>query len=250
MTTEAKPAEIDDTTVGLRLDDRDEVEALLEAARDQQALLLRLDQQPAMFVDHEVAIEAPDFDFRFTGRPVQVFERAGGCDVVFQVEPWPVAKQRELERKLAAGDVGAEGEVRGTSPAFRIKAMNPNERARLAMKASKTERQLLRRDGSPQVLLNLLSNPRVEAEDVLAIVKSTHTNAGLLDRVAKDRRWSRNVEIRTAVVKNPKTPSPTAIRLLESLRTEDLRQLARIGALRETVRREALRVYMKRTGQR
>ena len=253
--------------VTLDLPDRDAVRPLLDPAIAQGFLLLRLDEKTSKpFLPHEIVVRCADgFRFAFPATPVQFFDKLDGetvtWETAFQLDPWTPERHAELDVALAAESEpddpaptahasAAEGEMRGQSPIFRIKAMNPNERARLAMSASRAERRLLRRDKSPQVLLNLVSNPRVEAEDVLAVVKSTFANAGLLDRIAKDKRWGQNVEIRTAVARNPKTPSPTVIRLLDSLRTEDLRQMARVGALRENVRREAMRVYMKRTGQR
>ena len=251
--------------ITLQLENRDAVQPLLAPARDQGFLLLLLEQKASKpFLPHEMVLTCDDgFRFSFEARPVQFFEKGAAWETAFQLDPWTADKETELEQALAAppvtGNAGSgqsepaqvdEGEVRGASPTFRIKAMDPNQRARLAMTAGRTERQLLRRDRSPQVLVNLLSNPRVEAEDVLAVVKSPTANAGLLERVVKDRRWSQNLEIKTAIARNPKTPSPTVIRLLDALRTEDLRQMARVGALRENVRREALRVYMKRTGQR
>ncbi len=251
--------------ITLRLESRDAVPPLLTPARAQGFLLLLLEQKATKpFLPHDIVIICDDgFHFSFEARPVQFFEKGAAWETAFQLDPWPADKDTELEKALAAPPTtqdddserdtptqADEGEVRGASPTFRIKAMDPNQRARLAMTAGRTERRLLRRDRSPQVLVNLLSNPRVEAEDVLAVVKSPTVNAGLLERVIKDRRWSQNLEIKTAIARNPKTPSLTVIRLLDALRTEDLRQMARVGALRENVRREALRVYMKRTGQR
>lgn len=254
--------------VVVSLDHRDEVLPLTSSARQQGFLLLQhRDKATKPFIPHDIELTCEDgFRFSFAARPVQFFDKNELWETVWQLEPWTAEQDAALAAALKGASSpgpqpsdeagardeagGDEGEVRGASPTFRLKAMDPNERARLAMSAGRTERQLLRRDRSPQVLLNLLSNPRVEAEDVLAIVKSPAANAGLLDRVVKDRRWSQNAEIRTAVARNPKTPSPTVIRLLDTLRTDDLRQMAKVGALRENVRREALRVYMKRTGAR
>jgi hypothetical protein len=113
------------------------------------------------------------------------------------------------------------------------------------MKADRVERQILCRDSSPQVLLGLLANPRLEAEDVVTIVKSTHATAAILQRVANERRWMGSAEIRTAVVRNPKTPTPVAVKLLETLPISELRDMAKMGSLREEVRRAAFRVYQK-----
>jgi hypothetical protein len=100
------------------------------------------------------------------------------------------------------------------------------------------------------VLLSLLANPRLESTDVLAIVKSTHASSGVLQRVAKDRRWMSNKEVQAAIVRNPKTPTPIAIQLVDNVPTPELRQMAKMGSLRETVRRAAFRAYTKRTSRR
>ena len=138
-------------------------------------------------------------------------------------------------------------ETRGRSAIFEIKRLNPSERMRLAARAGRPERQILLRDSSPQVLMQLLANPWIETKEVVEIVKNPQAASGVLQRVAQDRRFSSNYEIQVALVKNPRTPSPVAIRLLELLRTPDLRQLAKSQNLRENVRKAALRIVLKRS---
>lgn len=142
------------------------------------------------------------------------------------------------------------GEVEGVSPIFQIKKMNPNQKARLAARASRSERQILLRESSVQVLQGLLINPRIEGKEVLQIVKSTHANAAILQRVASDARWGKNPEILATVAKNPKTPVPFATRLIDRLRTSDLRVMAKMqSGMREVIRRVALREYLRRTSR-
>ncbi len=153
----------------------------------------------------------------------------------------PVADEPSRE---AAGSDG--GEMQGSSPAFRIREMNVSEKMRLAARATRGERQILLRDGSPQVLMGLLANPRVEDKEVLVLAKSPSASSGVLQRIAKDRRWSTNYEIRLALVKNPQTPTPLAQRMLETLRERDLRVLAKGSNVREAIRAAALRKIIKR----
>lgn len=236
-------------TLRLKLPDHDAVRKFLDEARSSGAFMVELAAAPKPFVAWQVEVLAPRFEFSFEAMAVQIFPRDDGAAVAWQLADWPNSKTRELQRKLTSGEAD-ETEAQGSSPIFRIKNMDAGKRARLAMTCGRSERHILRRDNSPQVLLSLLSNPRVDAEDVLAIIKSTQSNAGVLQRVASDRRWIQNIEIKNAVVRNPKTPAPIAIRLLDSLRMEDLRQLAKVGALRENVRRAALAAYLKRQGRR
>ncbi len=232
---------------------REEVGHFIDQAQKQKGFMISLDAAPKPFETYALLLAAAgSFEFSFKATLVHVFERSShDFDAAFQLTEWKESKDLELKRKLSAAQPGAasESESRGTSPVFRVKQMNVSEKMRLAMKANRGERKILCRDNSPQVLMGLLANPRIEAEDVLQIVKSTHASPDILQRVAKDKKWTSNQEIRTAVVRNPKTPVPFAVRLLESLRTNDLRDMAKMGALRESVRKAALSVYLKRTSR-
>ena len=244
------------STIVVELDDHEAAASFVQLARDQNGFMIGLSQRPQPFAVYTLVLQAgAGFELRFEARVVQIFEQGGDLAAALQLEGWSRSKELELERKVRAASAeqsspAAGGEARGASPIHRIRQLDAAEKNRLAMKANRAERQILCRDSSPQVLLGLLANPRVEATDVLQIVKSTHASAGVLQRVAKDRRWSSNSEIQTALVRNPKTPTPIAIQLLESVPTSELRQMARMGSLRENVRRAAFRVYSKRTGGR
>jgi hypothetical protein len=137
------------------------------------------------------------------------------------------------------------GEMQGTSPVFRIRQMNVSQKMQLASKATVGERQILLRDASPQVLMGLLANPRIEDKEVLALAKSSSASSGVLQRIAKDRRWSTNYEIRVALVENPQTPTPLAVRMLDTLRERELRVMAKGSAVREVIRAAALRKVIK-----
>ena len=165
---------------------------------------------------------------------------------------WNTALLAQSVPELTPPEPGArdEGETRGGAPIYRIQQMNPNEKARLATRAGKQERQVLLRDSSPMVLQSLLANPRIEARDIVRIVRSTHVNGGLLKRIAEDGRWGKNQEILASIAKNPKTPAPLTTRLMDRLRTSDLRVMGKMSSgLREDVRRAALREYLRRSGR-
>ena len=245
--------------VDLAFPARDAVREFFRAAVEQGGFMIPLAARPQPFATLDLtARDGTGFELEFRARVVQMSDRGGALTVAFLLADWNEAKDRELERKLrveAAGPGAADGpadEARfdAASPVFRIKQLDPSKRMILAMKGDRAERQILSRDISPQVLLGLLANPRIETEEVLAIVKSTHVSAAVLQRVAGERRWMSSPEIRTAVVRNPKTPTPLAIRLLDTLPLGDLRDMAKMGSLREDLRRAAFRVYTKMTSQR
>ena len=94
--------------------------------------------------------------------------------------------------------------------------------------------------------MGLLANPRIEHKDVLTLARSSAASSGVLQRIAKDRRWTANYEVRLALVKNPQTPTPLAVRMLDTLRERDLRVLAKGSTVREAIRAAALRLVIKR----
>ena len=236
-----------DDVVTLEFDDVPGVEAFFSEVKDQMGFYVQLDRELKQYQRLTFsAVAPPRFEFAFEAEVLQVFPGPAGCGTAFQL-CWHPGQSEELDRKLKGREAVDDPSV--NSPLFKIRNMNPNERFRLATKASRTERQILLRDTSPQVLLGLLAHPRLEVKEVLELVKSTHATGAMMDRVAGNRQWMSNPEVHLAVVKSPKTSPPVAIKLLETTRTPDLRMLAKSSSVREQVRRAALRVYLKRTGQ-
>ena len=152
------------------------------------------------------------------------------------------------DRTPEARNAVEHDETRGVSLAHRVRQMNPNEKARLAARGGRQERRLLLRDHTFTVQMGLLNNPRTEIKEILEIAKNPQTTGGILKRLATDRKFTGNYEVQLALVKHPGTPTPLAIRLLELLRISDLRMLAKSQALRENVRKAALRLYLQRSG--
>ncbi len=246
-----------------------EVKAFFDECKEQTGFFLQLDRELKQYHKLTFATTAPpSFEFSFEAEVLQVFPGPAGCGTAFRL-CWQPGQSLELANKLegrpaadspaektSAGGgvpergVAQEDHAANRSPLLLIKSMNPNERFILATKASRTERQILLRDTSPQVLLGLLAHPRLETKEVLELVKSTHATGAMMDRVAGNRKWMSNPEVQLAVAKSNKTSPPLAIKLLETLRVPDLRIMAKSSSVREQVRRAALRVYLKRTGQR
>lgn len=252
----APEARLDGGTVHLGFDDPEAVKAFFEAARREDGFLLVLPEPLKQFTTQPFSVDRPaGVDFAFEATVIQVFPAASGARVAFQLAGWSEAKELELARKLrgvAAGAVSAPepGPGAGASPIHHIKELNVSQRMRLAMKAGRTERQILLRDTSPQVLLGLLANPRIESKEVLEVVKSNFATGAIMKRVTANRSWAQNLEIRSAVVRSPKTPTPLALRLIDTLSTPDLGALGKSGAAREEIRKAALRLYLKRISSR
>jgi hypothetical protein len=234
----------------------EEAGSLLEELRAAGGFLAELDRELELYRGVRIRLVLGNrVDATLEASVAQAFPAAEGIfKVAFLVADWSDSKGRTLEQKLGLESSGEEtpgtGEFSGVSPIHQLKQMNPNQKAHFAKRAGRSERQILLRDNSAQVLQGLLFNPRIEAKEILQIVKSTHVNAPILQRIVGDARWGKNQEILAQVVRNPKTPTVLATRLVEKLRTSDLRTMAKMSSgLKETLRRVALREYLRRSSQ-
>ena len=236
----------DEELVSLEFDAVSDVESFFTEVKEQTGFYIELDRELKQYQKLTfTAIAPPSFEFSFEAEVLQVFPGPDGCGTAFRLCWQPgqsLELARELEGRPAAGAAAAGVPEAGvaqeehpavTSPLFKIRNMNPNERFMLATKASRTERQILLRDTSPQVLLGLLSHPRLETKEVLELVKSTHATGAMMDRVAGNRKWLSNPEVQLAIIKSNKTSPPLAIKLLDTARTQDLRMLAKSSSIRE-----------------
>lgn len=254
-------------------DGAEEQARFLSAAIEQGALMLPLDEPLELRGRWTVQLKSRDAGgVSLDAEVVHRFESPGsGHQTAFELRGWDaervrallegagvappgaVAAEESAESARAAAPVEGEagGETLGVSPAHRIAELNPNQRAMLAPKAGRVDRQILLRDRSHLVLQGLLANPRLEAKEAVRIAKSRHATGALLQRLAGDARWNKNLEVLTAIAKNPKTPSQIALGLIEKLRTPDVKRMANVnGGFREILRTAALREYLKRTAGR
>jgi hypothetical protein len=60
-------------------------------------------------------------------------------------------------------------------------------------------------DPSPKVIRALLKNLNVLEEDVLIIVQRKNLPPGILENIAKDKRWAESYPIRLALARNPRS---------------------------------------------
>jgi len=128
----------------------------------------------------------------------------------------------------------------------RLRHLNRTEKLLLAPKADRREIQSLLQDQDAQVIFSLLKNPRITAEDVLRIARSSRLSAITADTIANTKIWAANSSIRAALVNNPRTPTPLALKILPTLPEPEIRQIAKATAVSQSLRQAALRIVVNR----
>lgn len=111
----------------------------------------------------------------------------------------------------------------------RIRGLSQMEKILLAVKADRSERALLLQDSDPRVLLSVLRNPRLTVDEVPRIAKSSFLNYQIAEVILKTGQWMANLDVRLALIHNPKTPPAFALRILPTLPDTEVRAIARAG---------------------
>jgi hypothetical protein len=129
----------------------------------------------------------------------------------------------------------------------RIQAMSVGERIKLALRGNREARLLLTRDPNRLIRRFVLQNPRLAEDEIVAIAKNRSADDELLRIVAASRDWTRNYQVRLALVTNPKTPLVLALRFLGSLHERDVRLLAKSKNVSATVAHQAKRIVLQKS---
>ncbi len=109
----------------------------------------------------------------------------------------------------------------------KIQSMTVSEKLELARTTSKEGRTILMRDSNRLVQLAVVDSPKITETEVAAIVQNRQINDEVLRKIAMNREWLRNYQIRLALVNNPKTPLTIAMAQVSYLNQKDLKALAK-----------------------
>ena len=101
------------------------------------------------------------------------------------------------------------------------------DKMRLAMTGDRETRFAMLRDPSKQLHAMVLKNPRIGLDEVQWAAKLTTLNPDALKLIADHPEWGHAPAIAAALVRNPKTPIPSAIKLIARLPAGEVRALAK-----------------------
>lgn len=112
----------------------------------------------------------------------------------------------------------------------RLKTMSVAEKTQLALAGGREERAALLRDNAKTVHIFVLKNPRIGIDEVQYAAKLPSLSPDALKIISEHRDWSTNATVCSALVRNPKTPLPVAVRMLDRIPKSDLKVIAKGGA--------------------
>jgi hypothetical protein len=116
--------------------------------------------------------------------------------------------------------------LRGPAPKRR-EVLPLQEKMALAISADRETRMQLLRDVNKQLHPMVLKNPRITLEEVQWAARLVTLNPEALKMIAEHMEWGQNAGVIAALVRNPRTPLGSAVKLVPRLPTAELRALAK-----------------------
>lgn len=140
-----------------------------------------------------------------------------------------------LDEPFGERDAAATDEQRDELLYDQIHGMGSQEKIRLALHGDRPSRLILVRDVNKTVQTFLVQNPRITIDEIRYIAGYRLANPEVLNTIARHRDWGDNAGIVSALVRNPKTPASTAVRLLDKLPMSEVRRIAKSGEAPQAV---------------
>ncbi len=161
----------------------------------------------------------------------------GGLALQFEGNPAGVVAALLAEPAAAPEETGPET----TTLWQQLRGMTPPQKVVLATKADRVTRALLLQESDQQVLFALLKNPRLSVDEVVRVAKSGYLSFQAAELILKTGTWVASLDVRLALVHNPKLPVPFALRLLPTLPDGEVRAIAKGAATSMPLKQAALK---------
>jgi hypothetical protein len=131
----------------------------------------------------------------------------------------------------------------------RVMLMKVKDRMKLGMKGDREARSILIRDTNRMVAQAVINNPRITDQEVENIASMRTVSDEILRLISVNRHWARQYPIIHNLARNPRTPLPTAMSIIQRLYTKDLKNLGQNRNVPDAIRRQALRIAITRGGK-
>jgi len=128
----------------------------------------------------------------------------------------------------------------------RLIAMGVNDKIRLATLGNKEARNLLIKDPNRLVVNAVLSSPKLTEDEVVAFAANKNLAKEVANLIATKKEYLKNYAIKVALVNNPKTAVPTAVKLMQFLLEKDVRNVAKSKGISNVVVSAARRIITQK----
>ncbi|MEO1170750.1 MAG: hypothetical protein AAFX94_01700 [Myxococcota bacterium] len=179
--------------------------------------------------------------------PEEIAEAAGDEEDIEGLDELELEVEQVKEGNEAFKEMAEENE--GSIPILKlINNLNTAQKIALAMKGNKEARSHLIRDTNKMVAAATIRSPRITEQEVVQAANSRQVADDVIRYIAGSRELSRSYTVKVALAKNPKTPQPTAMKLLTLLRQSELKGIAKSKNVSSAISTHAKRMLQRKLG--
>ena len=149
-----------------------------------------------------------------------------------------------IDQEGGSGDPLEEGKRLNLTQ--RVSKMNISDKIKLATLGNKEARTILMRESNKLVQLAVINSPRITDSEVYALALSKTTQDDVLRVIMMTREWTRQHQIKVALVKNPKVPLAVAMRFMSTMRDVEVKELAKNKNVPSGIRVQAKKMGEKK----
>ncbi len=120
------------------------------------------------------------------------------------------------------------------------------DKIKMALTGDKEWRSLLVKDANRLVSSSVIKNPRITEAEILSLAKSGAQNDEIMRLICVNKEWVKNHKIRKALVENPRTPVPNALRYLSTLGEKDVAAYAKSKNISSVISTQARRMLLNK----
>jgi hypothetical protein len=125
-------------------------------------------------------------------------------------------------------------------------SMGIADKIKTALTGDKEWRTLLIKDANKLVSGSVIKNPRITEAEILSLAKTGVQNDEIMRLICANKEWVKNIKIRKALVANPRTPLPNALRYLSTLGEKDLAGYAKSKNVSSVISTQARRMLQSK----
>ncbi len=178
-----------------------------------------------------------------TARPPAAAETAAGLMAEYREE---LAREKGDGEGAGPKAATAEEEQKKLTITQRIMKMSVSEKIKLATLGNREARNILLRDSNKLVSMASATSPRITDGEILGLANSRTVNADVLRYIYSNREFLKTYAIKISLVKNPKVPLPTALKMMYTLQEKDIKELSRDRNVPQTIQAQAKALLMKK----
>ena len=120
-----------------------------------------------------------------------------------------------------------------------LRDMNVGQKIKVAMLGNLEVRKILIKDPRKQIVMAVLGNARITDKEVASIAGDPSSSLDAISYIASNKSLSKSYQVKLALVNNPKTPMKTALLLLETIRMNDLKNIAKSRNVSNVIKQRA-----------